>query len=620
VTRVAIAGLPFASQWRKRNRVRARSLQSTGSTCCVHARVCAITFTRMLVALGTAGILALLPTCVQAAPWLRVRAQVSIELHAQRASQGMRLIGTLRDDLGTPLKDREVMGYFEVQSRQSPSARMRGVRARTDEHGQFAMPVPCPSHQACRATIEFDGDTFHERSAATAWVEPERAEVLLAFEEPQALALSLDEPQVQVSVNAQSAASGANLQIVLENELARRVASGVTDASGQLSLQIDSHLFGEPGLGELILRSAADTTRSAARIRKPILRTRQSQLALHAQYERKQQTLNIRIQLRTREGPLSQRAVGIFAGSTHIITLVTDAEGSAERTLLLTPLADSSNGENGPLSLGRHALSARFDSDVPGLGSARSAPVLVQVEPPPRPNSAWLIVPAAASIAFAVWSARRSQRKQTPQVSAWLRGSEVQLGGLAAWTAANHHTLTGVVEDADDAHPLPATISLSSGVGFTASLKVSSHSQGRFDSGPLPTGRFRARVFAPGYEPAEFELSIPHSGTGTQMRIALRSLRVIALDTYDSVLSPMVGPESARRRTVRETLTAAVSGGLARENVGPLADSVEHMAYGRAVPLESDLRDLQRRAATTLEEIARRIPDSQNPGSDHSQT
>jgi len=612
--RIVSAGLLFAPRWRKRKRVRARIRQLTGLTAYTRARV---SHGVVLVALVAHTLLS--PTHAQATPWLRVRAQVSIELHAQRTSQGMRLLGTLRDDLGAPLQDRELMGYFEAQqSRQVQSARMRGLRARTDEHGAFTLPVPCPNHQACRATIEFDGDAFHERSAATALVEPERAEVQLTFEEPQALALPLDDAQIQVRVSAQSTspASGANLQLVLENELARRVASGVTDAAGHLSMQVDSHLFGEPGLGELILRSAADATRSAARIRKPIVRTRQSQLTLQAHYERTQQSLSVRIQLRTSEGPLASRAVGVFAGTTHVVTLVTDAEGSAERTLSITPV--DSNDANGPLGLGRHALSARFDSDVPGLSSAHTGPVLVEVEPPPRPNSAWLIVPAAASIVFAVWSARRSQSKQAPRISIWQRGSEVKLGELATWAAANHHALTGVVEDADDGHPLPATISLSSGVGFTASLKVSA--QGLFDSGALPTGRFRARVFAPGYEPAEFELSIPHSGAGTQMRIALRSLRVIALDTYDSVLIPLVGQERARAHTVRETLAAAVSGGLARENVGPLADSVEHMAYARAVPLESDLRDLQRRAATTLEAIARYMPESQNPGSGTSQT
>jgi hypothetical protein len=320
--------------------------------------------------------------------------------------------------------------------------------------------------------------------------------------------------------------------------------------------------------------------------------------------------LHLHTQLQTRAGPLPQRAVGIFAEDVHIATLATDAEGAAERTLSLAA--------EGSLGLGRHALTARFESDLPGLSSSHSQPVWIQIEPPPRPNGAWLIVPAAASVALAWWSARRSQqRKRTGARPAGLRGSEVQLGKTEHGSVPHQHTLSGTVADVDDGRALTATISLSSGVGYSASLQTTP--AGRFDSGPLPAGKFRARVFAPGYEPAEFELTMPHPGTGSQMSIALRSLRVIALDTYDHALSPLMGRAHTRARTVRETLAAAVSGGLASADVEPLAQSVEHMAYSRAVPLESDLRDLQRRALTTQEEIAQHTPDSAIPGSNQSQ-
>ncbi|MEY4578677.1 MAG: hypothetical protein RL701_3380, partial [Pseudomonadota bacterium] len=357
-------------------------------------------------------------TSAHAEPWLRVRAQVSIELHTAPTPSGLRLVGTLRDDLGAALPNRELTAYFEAQGQRGP---MRGRVARTDDAGRFAMPVACNAVSVCRATVEFDGDAYHERAAMSQLLESQRAELSLEFVEPQSLALSLDAPYTNVVVRAASAASGARVHVVLENELARVIATGTTDADSSLRMQVDSAQLGEPGLGELVLRGAGDATRTAARSSKPVLRTRATRTDLTARFDVPHQRLHVAVQLHTQLGVVAQRAVGVFVGERHLATLITDAQGKAEQTLL---------ARDAELASGPHTLLARFESDLPGLLSSHSQRVAITVEAPPRPNTAWLIAPALASLAFTLWSARRRQRRNIAAAPVAVRTPEVRLGAV----------------------------------------------------------------------------------------------------------------------------------------------------------------------------------------------
>src|SRR5438128_796446 len=58
----------------------------------------------------------LVDVTARAEPSLRVRAQVTIELHTANTASGLRLVGALRDDLGAPLANRELTAYFEPQT------------------------------------------------------------------------------------------------------------------------------------------------------------------------------------------------------------------------------------------------------------------------------------------------------------------------------------------------------------------------------------------------------------------------------------------------------------------------------------------------------------------------
>jgi len=535
-----------------------------------------------------------------AEPVLRVRAQVSIELHTSNTASGQRLVGSLRDDLGAPLANRELTAFVDVQGQHGG---MRGRTTRTDDTGRFSIPIVCSADSVCRATVEFDGDMYHERAAASQLVEPQRAELQLEFLEPRELEVSLDAPYTPVSLRAVSALGGTHVHVVLENELARVVGTGTTDADSKLHMQVDSSLLGDPGLGELVLRAAGDATRTAARSSKPVLRTRATQTELAAHYDPAKRELQVTVRLRTRVGPMAQRAVGVFAGELHLATLMTDAQGAGSRTLGARDLE---------LEDGLHSLQARFESDVPGLTSSRSPAVSVRIQPPPRPSSAWLIAPALASLAFVLWSARRTQRKQAEAAPAARRTPEVRLGTPERGRTAAHFSLSGKVEDVDSGSPLAATVHLSEAASDVV-VAVPARADGEFVSGQLPAGHYRARVLSPGYETATFEVAIPHPGTGSGLRVTLRSLRVAALDTYASVAEKALPAPRLCSATVRETLAAAISGGRAGPSFMPLAQSAERIAYGRAIPYEDDLLELQRRAAVALDEIVQRSPAPQDP-------
>ncbi|MEY4577577.1 MAG: hypothetical protein RL701_2280, partial [Pseudomonadota bacterium] len=308
-------------------------------------------------------------------------------------------------------------------------------------------------------------------------------------------------------------------------------------------------------------------------------------------------------QLHTQLAVVAQRAVGVFVGERHLATLITDAQGKAEQTLL---------ARDAELAPGPHTLLARFESDLPGLLSSHSQRVAITVEPPPRPNTAWLIAPALASLAFTMWSARRRQRRNIAAAPVAVRTPEVRLGAVVRGRAAATFALSGKVEDVDTSQGIAAVLQLLDPTGAqTAVIEVAA--SGEFASAAVAAGAYRVRVVSPGYEAAEFALAIPHHGTGSDLRISLRSLRVVALDTYVNVAGHVVADKTLASGTVRETLAAAMSGGRAGPSFEPLAHSVEQIAYARAVPFENDLVELQRTAATALQEIAQRSPAPQDP-------
>src|ERR1700748_3392818 len=90
-----------------------------------------------------------------AAPSLRGRAQAGTERHAVYAGAVLRLDGTIHDDLGAPLANRELTAHIEPLS---SDARAQRRKLRSDEFGRFQLESSSSPDVACRVSVDFEGD------------------------------------------------------------------------------------------------------------------------------------------------------------------------------------------------------------------------------------------------------------------------------------------------------------------------------------------------------------------------------------------------------------------------------------------------------------------------------
>jgi|GEM_PF-5825921 len=538
------------------------------------------------------------PARVLAEPTLRVRAQVSLELRVSGKEPGLRIEGSLTDDLGARLTQRPLHVAFRGAGTATlpPNARNRNIR--TDSRGQFALDAPCVG---CSVQVEFAADAYYEHVTASQTVAVPRPAVSLDFLEPSELAVSLDQQSVGLVVRASGPARVDELSIELQNELARPIAQGKTGADGVLRLQIDSSVLGPYGLGEIVARVPATIDHAAARVSKAILRTVQTQTDLQAKLDGKRRSLKVSLQLNAQSQPVVQRAVGVYLDKQHVSTLITDERGYASAELALDEKA---------LSVGKHRIHANFQSDIPGLLSSESATQTLEVVEPARPSIAWLLLPVLASVAFVLWSARRKPAHTKRAETAVQVGPEVRMGVEARGRSAPLATISGRVEDVDTGHGLAAALELSTNDQLVHSVQT--HADGSFESDALPPGEYQARVVAPGYAGIAFAFTLPHHGACSNMQISARSLRVLALDTYGSFAARVLPDARVRGKTVRETLAAAV-GGKRVARVTELAQATETIAYARAIPYEGELHDLQRAAANALREAGQQGPVAGDP-------
>jgi hypothetical protein len=525
----------------------------------------------------------LAPAPLSAAPSLRVRAQVGIELQTVPTANGISVRGEIRDDLGAALLGRELQLRIEPSA---ATARTQTRTLRSDGRGRFASSLGALT--SGRVSVDYEGDTYYQRASASQTIEPQRSEVILEFSEPNQLAVSLDEATAAIVVRALSPLGGAGLAIAIEDELARPIAAGVTDATGVLRLNRSSAGLGEPGLGELVAATAGDATRSAARSVKALLRTRATQVELKANFTQERGLLQLQVRLHTQAGALAQRAIGVFIDEAHLATLLSDAKGQSTRTLSAQRLAP-----------GRHSLVARFEGDTPGLLASRSAPATLLIAPHLGPSPLWLVLPALASLAFVLWSLRRGAQPIRAVLPSPASPPEVQLGAPLR-ERTQRFAIEGRVIDGESGLALPAMIALLDPSGLE--LRLQADGGGQFTSPDLAAAEYHVLVWAAGYAPAQFEIRIPHAGTGSAVRIALRNLRGLALDAYAELAERVFASEAiSSMATVRETLVAAASGASAH-SLQELSQRVEELAYARTLPTEDDLEVLQRAIAQAIAE------------------
>jgi hypothetical protein len=164
-----------------------------------------------------------------AEPTLRVRAQVTLELRVSGREPALRVEGSLTDDLGARLTQRPLHVAFRGAGSAALPASARNRNIRTDSRGQFALDAPCVG---CSVQVEYAADAYYEHASSSLVVAAARPALHLDFLEPSELAVSLDQPSVNVIVRASGPARVDQVPVELQNELARPIAQGKTGADG----------------------------------------------------------------------------------------------------------------------------------------------------------------------------------------------------------------------------------------------------------------------------------------------------------------------------------------------------------------------------------------------------
>lgn len=533
-------------------------------------------------------LLAIAPCTAEAQPSVRVRAEARIELRVERGPGLVSVRGNLRDDLGQPLGDRAI----EVRVQDETEARLRSASARTDAQGAFAAAFPLETG-TYRVLATWEGDEGHPRIEVPQVLDLTRAHVRLEVG-VQDGRLDLDRPAHAVEVRASSDEGGAGLRVELRNELDRVLAEGTTDAEGRARFRIESARLGPPAAGRLIAHTRGDDRRGEAQTEVPIVRYRPTVLTLRAASARvRDDAVTLSGELTDSTGPLARRAVGLFAGTEHLDTLLTDDEGRFSRSVALEPVEGSD----------RVVLTARFASDAPWRPPAISAPVTLAIEGAGSTPWSWLLAPIlVCGLAIGLLSRGRraapapaiaSDRATAPPGIAPARPS----GGLAAAL----REVRGVVMDADAGSPLAgATIAL---VRSGKRIESAAGTDGRFEIVAADGELWTLEVSAPGYERSTAAVQLPHRGQWSRTTVRLRSLRELALASYRPVAEALA---PARRWwgfwTPRELVEGATSH---RDELDALTSAVERAAYAEPAPDEAEVSAIADRSAQMASEIER---------------
>jgi len=510
-----------------------------------------------------------------AEPSLHVRASSRLELHTRRDANVVRIEGVLSDDLDVPLAGRSVRLSVEQVGAEPPlSAAARETRAdaqtltdaswtrvvRTNPEGRFSQALTL-SLGRYRLGANYAGDALHAASALERTVDVALHDVELQIVLPRGRAISLDDPQLEIELRARSEAGGAGLTIMVLDQDRRSLAHGVSDEQGTLRLTVPTDALGEPGPGQLIAISAADGERAAGRTESSVLRLRATALTLMAAWDESQESLRMSGTLHAGKAPVAGKAIGLFIAVQHVQTVSTDSAGRFAYALEAATDPTAQLGRAARSGETIQHVSARFDSDTPGLESSRAPEQAVIVPAWGGPNLIWLILPSLASLLLVGWILRRNRGWLAPARRSETFEAGVQLGAAKQHRAAGERGVSGVIEDADTAARLgTATLSLIPLLGSeqAAAIGAPVAADGRFAVAALPPGHYRFEARAPGYALESSELRIPHAGEGAGLRVRLRSLRTLALEAHRPLVRRVFATrESQIAATPREALRQA---------------------------------------------------------------
>lgn len=526
-------------------------------------------------------------TPMAAQPALRVRAATHVELMLAALPTGVRVSGVLRDDMDTPVADREVR-VAVAPSEVSTQGEAQLVQTGAD--GRFSCTFTT-SASTYRARASYEGDTFYERSETTQRLDRSAAGVQLVLALPPDRVLHLDAPTVHIATQASSTASVAALRLSLHDELGRELASGRTDEDGLWQTELASTLLGEPGVGTLVVSSLADPEHAAGTARATVLRQLHTRLTLQASTRATPPQLLISGRLAHARGGLPQRAVAVLVDETPVATLLTDARGELRRALDWSEL--------GVAELPSHVVSAVFESDSPGIGSSRSARVALTAPNAPLPSRAWLLFACAASLVLA-WRARAASLGTQPDGAV---GAAASARRAMPRRRVSTPRIAGTVEDAERATPLPsARVELHDGIRLQRNVAVSA--EGAFDTREIASGTYQIVVSAAGYAAERVAVVVPHAGDGSRLRVRLTTLRSLALQTYRPIAVRILHePGLCSMRTPRDVLALARERAYLTDELQTLTGLVERAAYAQREPTPEEISAIREAARVALQTL-----------------
>jgi hypothetical protein len=471
------------------------------------------------------------------------------------------------------------------------------LTVRSADDGSFGAAAPLAAG-TYRVRVRFEGDSHHAGSDAVHTLDLMRSDVRLAFIEPRDLRVDLDAVQLEIVVRASSTPSAVGLALDIRDEHGAEVLRGTTDADGMLRARVPGSALGSPGHGKLIASSQADARRGTARAEIAVLRWRATDLVLDADLDEQSGRVSLQGVLRDSQSGLGGKAVGIFEGDTHIATVLTGRGGEFRNDLM--------SASDDAAAARRLRLHARFESDVPWLGSSRSDVAEIGLVPDAPPSPLWLLLPLCSSAALVWLLLRRPAAERAARTPPPAAGVGIHPGRGRGRGRAEHRRIKGTVRDAGSERPVRGALIRLQSAGSSSLVLMTDH-DGGFRSDDLTEGEWSIAISADGYATVAGTISIPHRGEWADVDVQLESLRSAAVAAYrPAALRVLPSAELWQRWTLRETLARAQQSGRGTESFVQLTERVEQAAYARTPPSADDIAAIEVSASEALA----RFPDA----------
>ncbi|UJR80351.1 carboxypeptidase-like regulatory domain-containing protein [Sandaracinus amylolyticus] len=552
---------------------------------------------RRSLALVALVVITIAPASLAAQPRVQVRAETRIELRPRRDADHQIVEGVLRDDLGAPMPDREVR--ISVHEGGPTGVRRDAREVRTGPDGSFSSVFELPLG-SWWVRAEFDGDEHHRpHPPVVRQVVLDRAHVRLDIDIAGGPTLDLDRAEHRLRVIASSEAGGADLAVTItENE--RELARGTTRADGSLDVVIRTEALGTtPSAARLVVRSAADAHRADAQTEVPVVRFRGTTLTLEADRSQVGRGESVRFSgaLRSSEGPLARKAVGLWAGDRHLATVLTDDAGAYRATLGFDELGAFDG-----------AVTARFESDAPWWGASEAPPIALRVETPGGTPWPWILVSIAASALAFVLAGRRRRAPAPSPAALPVVAPALELGDRRS-LLPDSIEIAGRVIDARREHAIAgAKVRARRADGST--IEIETDASGRFAI-TLAAGAHTLEIEAPGYEASRHRATLPHRGEWSAIVVRLRSLRELAWAPLEPLAARLLpSADLYGVWTARDLEGAARAKPPIPRALPSLIASIERAAYAEEPPAEAELESIREAARAIEAEMDARAPRS----------